>query len=64
MEYRWNFNYFICYLVSVQLDVRINEWFGEFYDTLKALTNLILYQKKFIAIAFAKIAAIYISGYF
>ena len=25
---------------QVQLDVRINEWFGEFYDTLqKALTN-------------------------
>ena len=32
---------------QVQLDVRINEWFGEFYDTLqKALANLALLQKK------------------
>ena len=32
---------------QVQLDVRINEWFGEFYDTLQKLSLiLILYLKK------------------
>ena len=49
---------------QVQLDVRINEWFGEFYDTLqKALTepNSVT-EKEFIAylFTFAKIAAVYI----
>ena len=49
---------------QVQLDVRINEWFGEFYDTLqKALTepNSVT-EKDFIAylFTFAKIAAVYI----
>ena len=46
---------------QVQLDVRINEWFGEFYDTLqKALTNPnSVSEKEFIAylFTFAKIAA-------
>jgi len=49
---------------QVQLDVRINEWFGEFYDTLqKALTNPnSVSEKEFIAylFTFAKIAAVYI----
>ena len=49
---------------QVQLDVRINEWFGEFYDTLqKALTNLVLFLKKNlldILFTFAKIAALWI----
>ena len=32
---------------QVQLDVKINEWFGEFYDTLqKALTTQILSPKQ------------------
>ena len=49
---------------KVQLDVRINEWFGEFYDTLqKALSepNSVT-EKDFIAylFTFAKIAAVYI----
>ena len=49
---------------QVQLDVRINEWFGEFYDTLqKALTepNSVT-EKEFISylFTFAKIAAVYI----
>ena len=49
---------------QVQLDVKINEWFGEFYDTLqKALTepNSVT-EKEFIAylFTFAKIAAVYI----
>ena len=36
---------------QVQLDVRINEWFGEFYDTLqKALTEPgAVTEKEFIA---------------
>ena len=47
---------------QVQLDVRINEWFGEFYDTLqKALTtpNSVT-ESEFIGylFTFAKIAAI------
>ena len=49
---------------QVQLDVRINEWFGEFYDTLqKALTEPnSVSEKEFIAylFTFAKIAAVYI----
>ena len=49
---------------QVQLDVRINEWFGEFYDTLqKALTEPnSVSEKEFIAylLTFAKIAAVYI----
>jgi len=49
---------------QVQLDVRINEWFGEFYDTLqKALSEPgAVSEKEFIAylFTFAKIAAIYI----
>ena len=49
---------------QVQLDVRINEWFGEFYDTLqKALAEPgAVTEKEFIAylFTFAKIAAIYI----
>ena len=49
---------------QVQLDVMINEWFGEFYDTLqKALTepNSVT-EKEFISylFTFAKIAAVYI----
>ena len=49
---------------QVQLDVRINEWFGEFYDTLqKALTtpNSVT-EKEFIGylFTFAKIAALWI----
>ena len=49
---------------QVQLDVKINEWFGEFYDTLqKALTEPnSVSEKDFIAylFTFAKIAAVYI----
>ena len=49
---------------QVQLDVRINEWFGEFYDTLqKALTEPnSVSEKEFISylFTFAKIASIYI----
>ena len=49
---------------QVQLDVRINEWFGEFYDTLqKALTEPnSVSEKEFIKylFTFAKIAAVYI----
>ena len=49
---------------QVQLDVRINEWFGEFYDTLqKALAEPgAVTEKEFIAylFTFAKIAALWI----
>ena len=49
---------------QVQLDVKINEWFGEFYDALqKALTEPnSVSEKEFIAylFTFAKIAAVYI----
>ena len=49
---------------QVQLDVRINEWFGEFYDTLqKALAEPgAVTEKEFITylFTFAKIAAVYI----
>ena len=49
---------------QVQLDVRINEWFGEFYDTLqKALAEPgAVKEGEFIAylFTFAKIAAVYI----
>ena len=49
---------------QVSLDVRINEWFGEFYDTLqKALAEPgAVSEKEFIAylFTFAKIAAVYI----
>ena len=54
MEYWWNNINFICYMVSSTTDVRINEWFGEFYDTLqKALTepNSVT-EKEFIAYLF------------
>ena len=49
---------------QVQLDVKINEWFGEFYDTLqKALTtpNSVT-ESEFIGylFTFAKIAALWI----
>ena len=48
---------------QVQLDVMINEWFGEFYDTLqKALTtpNSVT-EKEFISylLTFAKIAGVW-----
>ena len=41
MEHRRNYiNSFAATWYQVQLDVRINEWFGEFYDTLqKALAE-------------------------
>ena len=40
MEYFWFTFNFVSTWYQVQLDVKINEWFGEFYDTLqKALTN-------------------------
>ena len=46
---------------QVQLDVRINEWFGEFYDTLqKALSEPnAVSEEEFIGylFSFAKIAA-------
>ena len=49
---------------QVQLDVKINEWFGEFYDTLqKALTEPnSVSEKEFIGylFTFAKIAALWI----
>ena len=49
---------------QVQLDVKINEWFGEFYDTLqKALAEPgAVTEKEFITylFTFAKIAAVYI----
>ena len=49
---------------QVQLDVRINEWFGEFYDTLqKALaTPNAVSEEEFIGylFTFAKIAALWI----
>ena len=49
---------------QVQLDVRINEWFGEFYDTLqKALTTPnSVSETEFIGylFTFAKIAALWI----
>jgi ABC-type long-chain fatty acid transport system, fused permease and ATPase components len=49
---------------QVQLDVQINEWFGEFYDTLqKALSAPgSVTEGEFIAylFTFAKIAAVYI----
>ena len=49
---------------QVQLDVQINEWFGEFYDTLqKALTTPnSVSEKEFIGylFTFAKIAALWI----
>jgi len=49
---------------QVQLDVKINEWFGEFYDTLqKALTTPnSVSEKEFVGylFTFAKIAALWI----
>jgi len=49
---------------QVQLDVRINEWFGEFYDTLqKALTTPgSVTESEFISylLSFAKIAGLWI----
>ena len=49
---------------QVQLDVKINEWFGDFYDTLqKALTTPnSVSEKEFIGylFTFAKIAALWI----
>ena len=66
--YLWSIGGTLLILVAtwyqVQLDVRINEWFGEFYDTLqKALTEPnSVSEKDFIAylFTFAKIAAVYI----
>ena len=53
---------------QVQLDVKINEWFGEFYDTLqKALTTPnSVSEKEFIGylFTFAKIAAFGYCSYF
>ena len=51
MEYRRNNSYFVATWYQVQLDVRINEWFGEFYDTLqKALAEPgAVTEKEFIA---------------
>ena len=37
---------------QVQLDVRINEWFGEFYDTLSELK--LEFSSKELAISYAK----------
>ena len=60
---RINF-YSSVYAVSGQLDVKINEWFGEFYDTLqKALTTPnSVSEKEFIGylFTFARIAALWI----
>ena len=51
---------------QVQLDVKINEWFGEFYDTLqKALTTPnSVSETEFIGylFTFAKIAALWIAN--
>ena len=66
--YLWSIGGTIVILLAtwyqVQLDVRINEWFGEFYDTLqKALAEPgAVSEKEFIAylFTFAKIAAVYI----
>ena len=48
-------------LVQVQIDVKINEWFGVFYDTLqKALTNQIQFLKQNLLVSlftFAKIGS-------
>ena len=64
MEYIWFYFYFISTWYQVQLDVKINEWFGEFYDTLqKALQHqILLSEKEFIGylFTFAKIAALWI----
>ena len=64
MEYWRNNTNYAATWYQVQLDVRINEWFGEFYDTLqKALAEPgAVTEKEFIAylFTFAKIAAIYI----
>ena len=49
---------------KVQLDVKINTWFGEFYDTIqKALgtPNSVTFEEFLVlCLTFAKIAAIYI----
>ncbi len=66
--FRWSILGSIFILIStwyqVQLDVKINEWFGEFYDTLqKALTKPgSVTESEFIAylFTFAKIAGIWI----
>ena len=40
LEYCWIYFYTCLYLVPSSIDVKINEWFGDFYDTLqKALTE-------------------------
>ena len=61
MEYIWFYFYSCFYMVSSSIDVKINEWFGEFYDTLqKALTTPnSVSEKEFIGylFTFAKIAA-------
>ena len=53
---------------QVQLDVRINEWFGEFYDTLqKALTEPNSVMKKnllLVLFTFASCCSLYSSCYF
>ena len=66
--YSWSIFGSLIILVStwyqVQLDVKINEWFGEFYDTLqKALTTPgSVTETEFIAylFTFAKIAALWV----
>ena len=54
MEYWWNNTYLTATWYQVQLDVRINEWFGEFYDTLqKALAEPgAVTEKEFIGLSF------------
>ena len=50
---------------QVQLDVRINEWFGEFYDTLqKAFEPGAVTEKEFIAylLLLQKCSSLYIGG--
>ena len=39
VEYRWFFANSISTWYQVQLDVKINEWFGAFYDTLQKALN-------------------------
>ncbi len=66
--YGWSIVGSIFILVStwyqVQLDVKINEWFGEFYDTLqKALTEQgSVTEQEFIGylFTFAKVAGLWI----
>ena len=68
MEYRGTILILATTWYQVQLDVRINEWFGEFYDTLqKALAEPgAVTEKEFIAYLFTlqKLRShLYISGH-